>query len=283
MSEPQNRGHEMYKVAKLNSRFSDHYINIVRNDDLICYGGNQGWWRDQVTTGDDMGHRRRLKADKYYRLWKIGCGIIAMCDAELYLTLQNSNYSLSVSTTFDETIRRTGLCEMEAYRNYIERMYDTKYTITGGFVNTAVGLYPWKMISGFCGFLKANGSSRINVKWARYGKAFGAIRKQKILAEIERMLNENIPVVFSYHSFAGDSIILYDSIQEAKDNISKKDNPASAASHYMTIIGLYKYPDGLPRNDKYILQVVSWGRVYYINYDRYAEKLDYFSNILSVY
>ncbi|MBD5486265.1 MAG: hypothetical protein HDR18_12225 [Lachnospiraceae bacterium] len=273
----------MYEVEKLNSKFSDYYINVAGNDGSTYHGGNQGWWQDKVTTGDDVGHRRRLKEDKYYRLWKIGCGIIAMSDAELYLTLQNSGYSLSVSSTFDENTRQTGWCRIDAYRDYIERLYHTKYTITGSFVNTMVGLYPWKMTGGFRNFLRANHSSRTNVKWARYGKVAGITRKQKILNEIKRMLNADLPVVFSYHSFAKKSIILYDSIQEAKDNVSQRDNPANADSHYMTIIGLYKCPDERTQNYKYILQVVSWGRVYYIDYDQYAKKLDYFSNILSVY
>ena len=159
----------MYEVAKLNSKFSDHYLNVAGNDSSTYHGGNQGWWQDKVTTGDDVGHRRSLKEDKYYRLWKIGCGIIAMSDAELYLTLQNNGYSLSVSSTFDENTRQTGLCKMDAYRDYIEGMYHTKYTITGSFVNTMVGLYPWKMTGGFRNFLRVNNSSCTNVKWARYG------------------------------------------------------------------------------------------------------------------
>ena len=273
----------MYEVAKLNSKFSDHYLNIAGNDGSTYHGGNQGWWQDKVTAGDGMEHKKRLKVDKYYRLWKIGCGIIAMSDAELYLMLQNNGYSLSVPNIFDENIRRTGLCKTDAYREYIERMYHTKYTITGSFVNTMAGLYPWKMAGGFRDFLKANNSSHTNVKWARYGKVAGVKRKQKILDEIERMLNEDIPVVFSYHSFAKKSIILYDSIQEAGTNNSEGANPANADSHYMTIIGLYKSPNEQPQKYKYILQVVSWGRVYYIDYDQYAKKLDYFSNILSVY
>ena len=89
--------------------------------------------------------------------------------------------------------------------------------------------------------------------------------------------------IFSYHSFAKKSIILYDSVQEAGTNNSERANPANADSHYMTIIGLYKSLNEQPQKYKYILQVVSWGRVYYIDYDQYAKKLDYFSNILSVY
>lgn len=54
-------------------------------------------------------------------------------------------------------------------------------------------------------------------------------------------------------------------------------------SHYMTVVGLYKYADKNPMDYKYVLEVVSWGDVYYIDYDEYAQKLGYFTNILSVY
>lgn len=270
------------EVAKLKSSFSDHYLTIAGQGGPVYYGGNQSWWQDKVTTGDDMGHDQRLQEDRYYRLWRIGCGIIAMSDAELYLTLQGSGYRLSVPDPFGDQFRQTGWCPIDAYRDYIEQMYDTKYAITGGFVNRRAGLYPWKMAGGLRDFLTANGCAGKKVTWAANGRIFGRIKKRKVLDEVERMLREDIPVVFSYHSFAGDQIILYDSIQEAADNASRSDAPASADSHYMTIIGLYKSPGGRPGQYEYFLQVVSWGRVYYINYEQYAKKLDYFSNILSV-
>ena len=49
---------KMYEVAKLNSKFSDHYLNVAGKDGSTYHGGNQGWWQDKVTTGDDVGHIR---------------------------------------------------------------------------------------------------------------------------------------------------------------------------------------------------------------------------------
>ena len=53
-------------------------------------------------------------------------------------------------------------------------------------------------------------------------------------------------------------------------------------SHYMTIIGLYKYWDEEIKRFEYILEVVSWGDVYYIGYDEYSDNISYFSNILTI-
>lgn len=213
----------------------------------------------------------------------MGCGTIAMCDAELYLTLQNSGYSLRVPTTFATDFQQTGLCQKDAYRDYIEQMYKSRYPIT----DVNAGLYPWNMEKELHVFLFANHSSNTWVKWARYGKIAGVERQQKILDEIEGMLNKDIPVVFSYYSFTkGDKIILYDSLQAAENgNKVKEDGTEQTGtnSHYMTITGLYRCPGEQPWNYKYILEVVSWGQVYYIDYDAYAQKLDYVSNILSVH
>lgn len=267
----------MVEIAKLNSKFSNHYLNVVGNDGKTYYGGDQGWWKDKVTSNDNMEYIDRLKEDKYYRLWKIGCGTIAMCDAELYLTLQNSGYSLRVPTTLAADCQQTGSCQNGAYRDYIEQMYMLKYPI----FDVYHGLYPTNMEGGLTNFLMANNCYSKKVKWARYGQFASDTAKQKIADEIERMLNEDMPVVFSYHTFEeGDGIIMYDSLENAKGgngNIEKQD------SHYMTIIGLYRCPGEQPWNYKYILEVVSWGRVYYIDYDMYAKKLNWFSNIMSVY
>ena len=59
-------------------------------------------------------------------------------------------------------------------------------------------------------------------------------------------------------------------------------NIHEAAVSYRSFRAVY-YADNQPLQYKYILEVVSWGEVFYIDYDIYAKNLDYFSNILSVY
>ena len=58
--------------------------------------------------------------------------------------------------------------------------------------------------------------------------------------------------------------------------IEKKEKDKATGSHYMTIIGLYKWPSQQPWKYKYILEVVSWGEDYYIDFDEYAPTLDYY-------
>lgn len=70
------------------------------------------------------------------------------------------------------------------------------------------------------------------------------------------------------------------SIDDAKLNVdTNKTNDCD--SHYMTIIGYTKYNKD---NDGYgfILKVVSWGMVYYINYDQFADVISPFTNIFEI-
>ena len=73
--------------------------------------------------------------------------------------------------------------------------------------------------------------------------------------------------------------------EEAASRCFRRDytEQAGTPSHYMTIIGLYRCASDQPLQYKYVLEVVSWGQVYYIDYDMYVKNLNYFSNILSVY
>lgn len=125
-----------------------------------------------------------------------------------------------------------------------------------------------------------NIDSKTNVTWAKNSIVGINIQKQYVLETMEDMLNDNIPVVFAYYDFGDENVSLYTSFEDAKD---MPHEASGINSHYMTVVGLYKYADKNPMNYKYILEVVSWGDVYYIDYDEYAEKLSYFTNILSVY
>lgn len=271
---------DICEIARLSSKFSEHYLRIVGRDGSFFHGGNQNWWQDKVVVCR-KNKIKTMKEDEYFRLWQIGCGVIAMSDAELYVMLQSNGGSQRIPVMIDRDILQTGMCRMNAYRDYVEQMYGTKYRIAGNLLNLLAGLYPWTMAKGFHNFLKDGNYSLTKVKWSRYGSLFGVAKKQKVLNEIERMLNDDIPVVFSYYSFKGDKINLYGSIQAAGER--NEENVDRVNSHYMTIIGLYGYPAGKSGNYRYILKVVSWGKIYYIDYDEYAEKLDYASNILSVY
>lgn len=112
--------------------------------------------------------------------------------------LPDSGYSLSVDSPIDTEFQQTGLCNKDAYMDYVEKQYGKKYGVNGDSLSLLVGVFPGQMTSGFSAFLRANGNPNTNVKWARYNQESYLVQKQKVVDDIESMLKKDIPVVFAY-------------------------------------------------------------------------------------
>ena len=129
--------------------------------------------------------------------------------------------------------------------------------------------------------------------WAPYSWYGKEEQSRLILKSMKNMLENNIPVVFSYYNNdkktekemkeenttekRGRKIKLYDSVNTAKIN---GDNTEKTNSHYMTVIVICRYIDD-NSDYKYVMKIVSWGDIYYIRYDEYSESISYACNFLS--
>lgn len=235
-------------------------------------GGNQGWWKNSKNTG--------IAKIMDERMEKKGCGVIAMTDFELYME-QQRGYSAPKNPY--KCIGSGVAINKKDYMNYANYNRDRVYYLggnvfTGALLNTVVGgVIPGDMERGIESYLKHNNCPYKNATWAPacVGKAD---LKIIIGRKIEAMISQKLPVVFSYYSSDDDEIMLYYSEKGAEKRTGKKE---STNSHYMTIIGYSRVP-GDGKSYSYVLKVVSWGKIYYINYDEYADKLSCFSNILEV-
>lgn len=282
-------------VAELDNKFfSSDYLRIVDGNGGSSHGGNQSWWEVKCQNQESQDERessdaqelsaevdriQKLLSDKYFWLWKMGCGVIAMSDMELYLSSQSGNYIYN-GTSIAKVNEENGECAKMDYMQYVEQQYATKYSTEGDLIDCFLGLNPIKMMSGLNTFFQEKDGVYKNILWAKHTSLGRDMEKEAVLNDIENMLENNIPVVFAVYDIKGEKIRLYNDLQEAKTNsgIIKDIN-----SHYMTITGLYKCAGDTLADETYILKVVSWGTEYYINYDQYAEKLSYFNNILSVH
>lgn len=243
------------------------YLTVKNYDGKLFHGGNQNWWLKQnhlealKKKGEKKGKFTPYglcRKDEDYRLARLGCGVIAINNLELYL-LHGSGMS------------------REEYETYVRNNWQGVYRIHSDYLNFKAGLYPWKMEAGLRIFLERINHSAKVVKWAPFWTKSRKIQKSLVIEEIKRMLDADIPVIFAYYTFIEqDSLDLYDSLQKALDG----DPQDHVNSHYMTITGLYEYD--LQNEKKYILYIESWGRMYYIRYDQFAAKLSYFNNILLV-
>lgn len=264
-------------VAKLSNKFSNvQYLKIDDKD-----GGDQGWWEEEANSDAKLNHFDFI-TDKNYRIWKMGCGLIAVSDVEIYFTQQNGDYSAPINgIAYD---KETGIIQRSNYMSYVNLNADMVYNFSGDVLRYYTGLLPISMELGLEQYLAYNDYEQTSVTWAPYCGFAQGEESFLVLDEIKKMLNKDLPVVFAYYTTDEDNrIMIYSKPEYAQwKDMESDENKQPVESHYMTIIGLYKYWDEEIKRFEYILEVVSWGDVYYIRYDEYSDNISYFSNILTI-
>lgn len=262
-------------TKKLDNKYSGvDYLNVDGMN-----GGNQMWWYYRSNLDPQkLGEKYEafiLSPD--YRLGSKGCGVVAMTDIELYLTQQHDGYKAPLQEiTYNKS---TGAIEKDNYMRYTEYNRDNLYYLGENSLNYMTCILPLNIEAGIELYLESNDHPYKKATWAPYcgGKKDAKIG---IANKIETMISRNLPVVFAYYtSDENDKLKLYSNEEDARDKI---DIDRSTGGHYMTIIGYSKSLKGDGINYEYILKVVSWGTIYYINYDEYADHLSYPTNILEI-
>lgn len=269
-------------VAELPNKYSGvEYLKVEETADSFKHGGNQGWWQEEANS-EESRNFGDFATDKAYRIWKTGCGLIAVTDVEIYLMQQNEGYKPSISELPSDP--DTGIIQKEDYMAYANFNADLIYDYGGGILHYCTGLPPRNMEVGLEAFLRRNKHEQKSVTWSPYSLYGKEDEKKLVLNEIQKMLNNDLPVVFSYYSPDKDKPLrLYSTLEHAK--LADKDadqNSRTPISHYMTVIGLYKYMDEDSTDYEYILKIVSWGKIFYVRYDDYSDNLSYVSNILRI-
>ncbi len=275
-------------VAELSNKYAGTgYLNIQKEDGSYAVGGNQGWWEELANSTADYNYDD-FSTDKNYRIWQMGCGVIAMSDIELYLMQQNEGYQTSLSLLYGmrdtEYNVNTGVIQKDEYMDYVEINADLTYLLWKDRLHYETGVLPMTMDRVLENYLSENGHEQTSVTWAPYTPAGAEDEKLYVLHEIRTMLDNDLPVVFAYFTFdKNNPLTLYTSLEYAKTRDKEQDeNSQDPTSHYMTIIGLYKYFDETIGRYEYIMEVTSWGKRYYARYDEYSDNLTYFSNILRI-
>lgn len=225
------------------------YLCIRLANGARAHGGDQNWW---------------LKK----RISRLGCGVIAMNDLECYLSGKKHK---------DASER--GLTK-EAYEEMVSENWRKCYHIGSAPWDYAVGLFPHQMEKGLTNFLTQNDFPQRRVKWAPYCLQRKKMQKESVRKTIREMLEKDLPVVCSYHTFdrRTGKLTLYRELERAIKKSEPARQDAYVSSHYMTIIGLYEDAKGA-----FYLKLVSWGRIYYVRYEEYVGKLSYFTNILRIF
>ncbi len=220
------------------------------------YGGNQGWF-------DSLPNKMKSKTLQGY-----GCGLIAASDILSFVMSPKSEYG------------------REDYLKYVLEMEKgffhvlPKLGVSGILLALGMNIY----------FLKNR--KEIKEKTGHKYHARWFVRPSVMLDRIKEMLSNDIPVLIAVGPgfFRKDKVNLYDKTEDAEGRLHFK--PINKTKdHYVTVTGIIEAENctglGGESGPKTLLEISSWGKRYYMDYDeyrRYVKKCDnpYFSNILYI-
>jgi len=231
-----------------------NYVPVVK-DQKTYYGGSQMWFSDN----------KKLSTDRL--LHNYGCGTIATADLFLYLVLQNQAESNSLT---DIAIGKADTIDYQDYMSYVRKIHSL-YTKTkpiiavlGPKVASAIHRYSKTYQLG----LKA--SWKMNLSY------------YDMLALMEEMLSKDLPVIFSIGpntpNLWGKKGIRFFTHKELENKKYEYQVARTEINgHYVTVTGIIK--DEIKK--KLMLQISSWGKMFYIDYEEYRDYVDHFSGTIT--
>lgn len=256
------------------AELKNDYISVAKDDRI--FGGYQGWFEKD-----------------YPYIKQLGCGIIGSCDVLLYL-YQNGEIS---NDELFMNIPATGTIPYNSYYKFIENYYKNYCTIETAFdtrgtriancmedffdscgMNTTV---KWGKMTTFDGSIDTYLSmasekfEELVLQTNKINKYYKSRSMEQMAIEIMELLNDNIPVMISSGEYSRD-IYLFESDKLYLEKNSYTDNLFS--DHYATITKI-QWNDVF---DTYVLEVSSWGKKYYIDFEQYYENKDIYSDIFSI-
>lgn len=261
------------------------YIGI--NHDGVSYGSNQSWFRNYpynrycngALTNEDVASS--------------GCGLIAGADVLAYLNIYKNQsmveYADKIGFNNSTTIVGQGkdlkeyigydensdIIDYESYMTYLS-LLSNKLTISNGNITGAYPTFIPTSIQSVFNDVFDTCNLPYNATW---GLSCDFV---KTYVRIEKMVRNNIPVIFSfYNGFSDERLKLYTSIDEKSYSFNMND---AVSAHYMTVTGIIEYSDEIADRigHKRMLEISSWGKKYYIDFDEYAPFMSPFANILYI-
>lgn len=220
----------------------------------LSYGGSQMWFSD--IANEDWWSTG-------YIIENFGCGLVSTADILLYLSLKDGKYETAKTDliSFDSSNN----VDYDSYIGYIYQM-NAAYLPVPRWIgklgpDIAFGIDCYSLFNGL----------GLNAKWCT--------SKDKMLPRIIEMLDDDIPITLGIYTSKDEGINFYALDPQANDpyNLTLNGDKAysnKVNSHYVTITGMLI--DDV--KNQTILEISSWGRKYYINYEEYIEFVDKNSN-----
>ena len=221
------------------------------------FGGNQMWFDDNNVLTTD------------YIIHKYGCGLISVSDVIFYIS---SNRGIQSPADFFFDTNNLDSILIVDYMNYIMYMNEFYFPTLRG-----LGVNGLSMQNAFRTYSSISGLD-LSAEWN--------IEPDSTLDKILEMLDNDIPVTLSIGPDDENGVDFYDEFSfTTKDSYYLENKSMEyVKDHYVTVTGAIENRI----KDSMILEISSWGKKYYIDFDEYevfvAQHSNYvFSNILHVY
>lgn len=219
------------------------------------YGGSQMWFYDDT---------RKEEPDKKatdYIVQTFGCGLIAISDVLLYLAQSDEAYQ--TKRTNQVLFNENGTYNYESYLNYVYGINKSYLRIINNY-----GSNKTLLTTGLGAYSMCNNLG-LTVQWCS--------SKKRMLPRIIDMLEQDIPVplCISYNEKGG-GVHFYDwrPTESEPFYFGVKNYKSTVEGHFVVVTGLLT--DKV--KNQTILEISSWGRRYYVNYDEFLEYVNNYSN-----
>lgn len=263
------------------------------NNSNISYGGYQGWFGDMYgNTGQDKFCNGKASGDV---IWSKGCGLIAAADALLYLSLSDPNYAVDGQIINNQN----GKISFDDYISFVSNLSDTfEINSSTGILAFSLPLISNSSIEEGLNQLSDLNDMDIRAYWEGkymflYNGDASFLKPIQCMNTIKEMILNDTPVIISYSNDI--------TIGKLIDTILNKDDYArelslytfnnnsfvgtiQIGSHYMNITGVLEFSDDVCDlvGVKTMLEVATYGKKYYINYDEYKNYIDLVTNIMYI-
>lgn len=238
------------------------------NSDM-SYGGYQGWFGKYGVLGDKKIFCNNSATG--YKVSNSGCGLIGVTDVWLYLGLRNVDYNPVQTSTANIYLNYNNYVNFDAYTNFTIDISNYFYIYPKPF-NGIPGTGVYGSLQNGCRNICSRKKIKLNFTWQT------SSNKTKCLNSMKNMLKEDLPVLFSYN----DNVNL--TLFKFENNEFSYTYSENIPSHYMVATGIIEFSDNAEKiiGYKTLLKVATYGKTFYADFDLYAKKLGFTTNIMKI-
>ena len=274
------------------SRGTEDWAETANNNSNLSYGGYQGWFGDKYgNTGQNEFCNGKASGEL---IWSKGCGLIAVADALLYLSLSDPKYAVD-----GQIINyQNGKISFDDYISFVSNLSDIfEINSSTGILAFSLPLISDSSIEKGINHLSDLNEMDIRAYWeGKYTFLYNGdaifLKTIECMNNIKEMISNDTPVIISYSNDL--------TIENIKDYFTKKESAPklnlyslegknfiaseTIGSHYMNITGVLEFSDDVCDlvGFKTMLEVATYGKKYYINYDEYKSHIDLVTNIMCI-